>query len=212
MAIFVAFHVGAVLLLASPAPEGGMSRSAWSTPTVQDEFDGWRGRLAALGWELSREEFEEGLWGFAQTFTAARDAVLTPFEPYGHYCGVTQSWRLFVAPHTHPAELHLDLEEGGSWRPLYRPRSVEFDWYSGQLEQFRTRSIVFRYSWSMFRKSWRALVGWLGERAHEDFPEATRIRGRWWRFTTPSAAETLAGHVVEGTYEGDVTVRIGARR
>ena len=193
----VALHVLAVLLMAFPAPGGGMNRSNWKDPTVTAELTVWKDRMAGLGigedWTYA--EFEDELWGFAKGFTQARASILKPFKPYYQWCGTRQSWRMFVAPHMHPARLIIRVREGGSpdWRIVYRQLDPEANWREDQFESDRFRSVLFRYPWKAYRRSWTQLSEWIRDRAAEDFPQATHVDMAWHKARTPTPAEVTAG-------------------
>ncbi len=191
--LLVALHVLAVTLAALPSPEGGMNRGAWTDPTVQAEFAAWRGRLAALGIELSAEELEDRLWTLAQGWMAARKASLAPFAPYYRHMGTAQPWRMFVAPHTHPSRLHIELLEGEEWRTLYIARDPRHRWKAELLDHDRMRSALFRYAWPGYRRSWEELGRWLADRAAEEFPAGARLRLFFTRARTPSPEEARRG-------------------
>jgi hypothetical protein len=199
--LLVALHVIAVLLMAFPAPGGGMNRSAWKDPTVKAELSIWQERLAGLGigegWTY--DEFEQELWDFARAFTGARASVLAPFEPYHRWCGTRQSWRMFVAPHMHPARLVIRVraaDTGGGtegWTVVYRQLDGDANWQEKSFESDRFRSVLFRYPWKAYRRSWAQLSLWIRDRAAEDFPSATHVDMAWHKARTPTPAERQAG-------------------
>ena len=201
-AFLVALHLVAITLMALPAPGGGMQRSAWADPTVQAEFDVWYARLAGVGAPVGdRAEFEDRLFEFAQSFMKARGQVLEPFVPYYRYFGTYQSWRMFVAPHTHPARMHVEIRVDGEWQPVYVERSAEHQWLGWQLDQDRFRSAVFRYSWRPYRKVYRQFVDWLAVQALRDFPEATDLRVRFYKAKSPSPEQVKRGDIPKGRFE-----------
>ncbi len=199
-AAFVVSHCLALLLMAIPAPGGGMSKSAWADPTVQGEFEVWTERLNAWGADLTVAELEAELWDFATAYMAKRKAVLDPLQPYYRYTGTTQSWRMFVAPHRYPARLHVELKEEGDWRDLYIARSAEADWRSRQLDHDRMRAAIFRFSWKPYLRYYESFTRWVAARAAEDFPEAEQVRLRFWKYKTASPEMVRAGEVPEGKW------------
>jgi hypothetical protein len=199
-AAFVLFHLVAVTLMAVPAPAGGMKRGAWKDPTVQAEFAAWTDRFNALGAGLTVEEFEQQLWDFAVVFMEGRTRVLSPFQPYYHWAGTWQTWRMFIAPHRYPARLNIDLLFEDGWRTVYVARSDEHTWLRQELDQERMRSAMFRYGWSSYRNTWREFVDWTALRALEDYPEATRLRARMYKQRTPTPEEARAGTEIEGKW------------
>ena len=199
-AVFVAFHLVAITLMALPSPQGGMRKSAWKDPTVQSEIQAWADRLGRFGLDMEAGDLEDRLWQFASRYEALRGVVLAPFRPYYTYLGCAQSWKMFVAPHRFPARLVIDLKEDGEWREVYRARDDDHQWLAPVLDHDRMRSAVFRFGWRAYRRSYRQFADWVATQARHDFPEATHIRLRFHRRPTPSAAAMRAGDVPEGRY------------
>jgi len=199
-AAFVLFHLVALFLMAVPAPGGGMSKSAWSDPTVQGEFEAWTERLNQAGLDITQQQLEDQLWVLAKGYMERRNAVLDPIRPYYKYTGSTQSWRMFVAPHRFPARLHIELQEAGEWRPVYVARSSEHDWRGQQLDHDRMRAAIFRFSWRPYRKYYESFVEWVAREAAGDFPEATAIRTRFFKYKTRSPEQIEAGGELEGKW------------
>jgi len=210
--LLVGLHVLAVVLVALPAPEGGMNRASWADPTVQAEFQAWADRLGALGLDLGPEEIEQQAWTLAQAWTKGRNVVLKPIRPYTRYLGTNQPWRMFVAPHTHPSRLHIELREAEGWRTIYIARDPTLDWRADQLGHDRARSALFRYAWPGYSRSWKQLSRWLAERAAEDFPQATHLRLRFARQQSPSPEEVRAGFEHPRTWGQTRTYELGPIR
>lgn len=204
-AALVGAHVLAVLAMATPSPSAGLRRSAWKDPTVQAEFAAWNDRFHALGLDWSEEEMEDRLWDFAVGWDKARGAILTPIAPYGRYLGASQAWRMFVAPHRYPTRLHIELERDGAWESLYIERSAAHAWRREVFDNDRMRSAIFRFGWSQYKKSWVAFADWVAQRAAEDFPDATRVRVRMYKYKTLSPVDAAAGEEPEGRFQQDET-------
>ncbi|MEC8422136.1 MAG: hypothetical protein VX000_00090 [Myxococcota bacterium] len=202
-AMFVVLHLLAVGLAAIPAPVGGMSRRAWKQPTVQGEIQAWADRLG-----VDADALESGLWDVAVQFMGARKKVLRPFRPYYFRLGTQQSWRMFVAPHRHPSRLHIDVWEGADWRNIYIQTTPGDDWMEEVLEGDRFRSALFRYAWPQYERPYRHLARWLAKRAADDFPDATRLRTRWYRKTTPTPRQMRRGTGPEGRFHSAFVVEI----
>lgn len=198
--VLVGVHILAVTLMALPAPGGAMSRSAWKEPTVQAEFAAWRARLASWGWETTPTEFEDGLWEVSVNLMRGREVVLAPFDPYYRYCGTWQSWRMFVAPHTHPSRLYVDVLREDDWEPVYVGRSAEHDWMATFFDHDRVRSATFRYAWRKYAGTYTPFTKWIAKRAAEDFPAAEKVRVRYQKGPTPSPEQTLSGELPETTF------------
>lgn len=200
-AALIALHLLAITLQALPSPGGGMKRSSWSEPTVQGEFEAWTRRLNRLGWQGDQAQLEQGLWEFATGFMEVRGKALKPFMPYYRYAGTFQSWRMFVAPHRHPARMQIDVYQEGQWVPVYLARDPHHPWLARQLDHDRMRAQVFRLSWPSYKSTYSRFVDWIARRAATDFPEATRVRVRFWRYRTPSPQEVRRRAPVPGRWE-----------
>lgn len=199
-AVLIALHLFAVAAMAFPSASGGMSRAAWKDPTVQDEFAAWNGRLQALGWTGTTEALQDTAWEVVSAYEHGRSALLAPFQPYYVYCGTAQSWRMFVAPHRYPGRLHIDVQETGLWKPIYEARSAELTWRAKQLDHDRFRSAIFRYAWPNYARSYREFGAWVARQVRQDFPAATRVRTRFYRYRTPSPTEVLEQREPPGTF------------
>lgn len=211
-AVLVALHVLAVILLATPSPAVGLRRSLWKDPTVQQEFQAWHERLAKLGATWTESEMEDDLWNFAVGWERYRSALLTPFSPYGRYLGVSQSWRMFVAPHRYPTRLAVDLEEDGAWRTIFQERSEQWTWRRPLFDHDRMRSVIFRLGWPQYKKSWEAYSRWIARMAAADFPEATRVRTRMFKYRTLSPQEARSGKEPEGEDQQQIEIALAPLR
>ncbi|MEM7158202.1 MAG: hypothetical protein AAF799_35500 [Myxococcota bacterium] len=201
-ALLVALHIVAVLLLAIPDAGGvALERASWKNPTVQAELSAWAERLSTLGYHTDTATLEGDVYAVAKSWTGTLKALRVPVRPYSDYLGVRQTWRMFVAPHRHPATLHVDIEEDGQWRPIHVARSDEYDWRRGQLDHPRMRSMLFRYGWKRYDRYYRGLTRWLATQAAGDFPQATRVRIRMYGFRTPTPEEVRADAIPEGKFK-----------
>ena len=198
--------------MSTPSPGSGLKRAAWSDPTVKAEFAAWTDRLNGLGWPIDQSTLEDRAWDFAVGYDRARDKLLTPFDPYLKYTGARQSWRMFVAPHRYPTRLWVELEEDGAWRPIYVERSSEHTWMGYQLDHDRFRSAIFRYGWPQFRSSYKQFAEWLASRAARDFPEATQLRTRMYKYRTASPDEVREDRMPEGRFQMEVVVPLAPLR
>jgi len=196
-AVLVVLHVSVLTFQALPSVGGGLSRQAWRTPTVQGEFRAWSARLQRLGFDVSLSELEDQMWDFAVAYEQGRRTVLRPFRPDLEYSGTYQSWRMLVAPHRFPGRLHIDVDRGEGWQPLYVARSDEHGWRRGWLDHDRFRAAIFRYAWKHYRRSRTQFTEWIADRVAEDFPDAERVRVSFMRFRTPSPEEVRSGAPVE---------------
>ena len=186
--------------MAIPSPSGGMQRSAWKDPTVQDEIHAWSSRLTWLGFSADPVEFEDQLWDFATAYMDARNKIIRPAFAYARWCGTWQPWQMFVAPHRYPSRLHVDVLIDETWQPIYIARSSNHDWQRPLLDHERVRSMLFRYAWRHHRRNHRKFCKWLAVSAAEDFPDATQIRMRWHQTQTPTPEEVRSGSISEGSF------------
>lgn len=202
-AAFVAFHLFAIVLSAIPAPAGGMNRKNWKDPTVQGEFRAWGARLG-----VDAATLEETLFGFASGWMRARDLWLAPVRPYLDVTGTDQPWRMFVAPHRHPARFRVEVQDepGSEWEPLFEERSPDARWRRDFFEEERTRSILFRYSWPEYSYESRQLCSWLAGEVFEERPAAQKVRCRYWKAASPSPAEAAALVQIPGSFVATKTV------
>lgn len=210
-AALIALHVIAITLLALPAPDGGMDRETWKNPTVQEEFKNWTQTLNACGLDITQQELEDRLWAASQTYMDARSDVLQPFLPYYNYCGTFQAWRMFVGPHRYPAVLHIDVSEGGVWRPVYIERDAHHRWLGRQLDSYRFRATLFRLGWPAYEGEFDHFARWVGRQAARDFPDADRVRVRLYRSRTRSPQEVRAGAPTEGEFGHTVELPLRAQ-
>lgn len=201
-AALIAVHLFAVTVLALPSAGSGLNRAAWKNPTVEGELAAWTQRLNGLGVPITQAELTELAWDVASGWSSVQGAATAPFQPYYRHAGTHQSWRMFVAPHRHPALLHVDLDRGEGWEPLYVARSNAHTWRRRQLDQDRFRSAIFRYGWKHVQRrgSYDGFVNWLARQAAVDFPEAAQLRTRFFVYQTLSPADTRAGARPEGTF------------
>ena len=198
----IILHLLAVILKALPAPEGAMSKKDWRHPTVQAEFRHWSQNLQMIGIQTTPMELEEELWTLATTVTKFRNATLKPFRPYYRYVGSDQNWRLFVAPHMFPSKLEIDVLIENTWVPVYRVHSSNpsEQWMATLLENGRFRPSIFRYSWARYKKHFNRFAVHMSQQAINDFPTATQIRFRSWRYPLPSHVEILDNQEIMGSH------------
>lgn len=203
-AAFVAFHLIAIVLAAIPAPAGGMNRRNWKDPTVQQEFRAWGDRLG-----VDPATLEEAIFGFAKGYMRVRDVWLMPVEPYLDATGTDQPWRMFVAPHKHPARYRVEVLEAGSteWELLFEERSKEARWRAGFFEQERTRSVLFRYAWSEYGPEARDFCEWIGAQVFEEREDVVSVRCRYWKAPSPSPEEAASGAELPGQWVATKVVK-----
>ena len=212
-ALLIAIHIVAVVVLAIPDAGGvALSRKSWKNPTVQAELKAWAQRLSALGLQTDAATLEQDVFEIARSWTEGLAWLRAPVRPYAEYLGVRQTWRMFVAPHRHPAKFQVDVEQDGQWRPVQVARSDQYGWRSHQLDHVRVRSLLFRYGWKRYRRFYRAFAEWIADRAAEDFPAAQRVRVRMVGFRTPTPQEVQSDAIPEGEFRQTIVLPLEERR
>jgi hypothetical protein len=211
-AAFVVFHVTAITLAALPSPAGGMSRTAWKDPTVQTEFSAWNQRLNAwFGLAWAPQEFEQHAWDLAVAVIDVRKTLLAPFDPYYDAVGTGQAWRMFVAPQTHPARLHIEIERGGQFETIYLEGRDE-RWGTRWLHHDRLRASRFRYAWPQYKSNWKQFGQWIARKIAHDYPDATTARVSWRRYRSLSPEQVLAGEKAQEKIEGKLQFELAELR
>lgn len=213
VAAYVLFHAGSILIGSIPAPFDAMNRTAWKDPTIQDEFAAWARRASRSGLAIEPAKLEELAWDLLRVWMRCMDAAMTPFRSYQQYTGTVQAWSMFVAPHRHPGRLYVEIREPiGQWRPVYVARSNEWTWRKAQLDHIRFRSAIFRYAWPQFSAAYHRFAGWLAAQAARDFPQASHVRVRFYKYQTPSPQELRAGREQPGQFTREVILALDAYR
>jgi hypothetical protein len=202
-AAFVGFHLFAIVLSAIPAPAGGMNRRNWKDPTVQGEFRAWGNRLG-----VDPATLEETLFGFASGWMQARDLWLAPVTPYLDVTGTDQPWRMFVAPHRHPARFRVEVQSApaADWELLFEERSDDAHWRRDFFDAERTRSVLFRYAWPEYSREGRQLCSWIAGEVFAERAEVQKVRCRYWKAPSPSPEEAASGAEIAGTFMATKTV------
>lgn len=193
---FVAFHLVAITLMALPAPVGADRKSTWSNPTVRSELIRAHELSKVIGVEMSYPEFEASLFDLVVGSVELRRSLLRPFVPYYTLAGTSQSWRMFIAPHTHPARLQIHGLIDGVWVPLFERGGGE-DWLARLLNGERTRSVLFRYSWAPYRGLYNQFSKAIQDRVMRQMPEVQAVRVRYLQYETPSAEQVVQAEAVK---------------
>ena len=190
-AIFVLFHLAAIGSLCIPAPVGGLTKTSYDNRSVQKTFAEYAAMLRGLGVDIDREGLQDRAWAGGRWLLDVRAAAVEPFRPYHRVTGTQQGWRMFGYVNRIPAriEVHLQVEPGGAWRPLYVARSNEHVWRRRQLDQERFRALLNAASHHRSKKRYLRAVSWFAARAAEDFPSAHAIRVQMVELPVPPAAE-----------------------
>lgn len=212
VAIYGLYHAASIVIGSIPAPFDAKSRTAWSDPTVQDEFALWADRLRRIGLEVSPEKLEETAWQALGIWMRGVEAIGTPFRAYQAYTATYQSWSMFVAPHRYPARLQVSIYADGQWRDVYVARSPCATWRRAALDHIRMRSAIFRYAWPHYRGRYQQFCDWLARQAARDFSSAERVRVRYLKRATPPPAEFRAGRIPADEMVGETVLDLDAYR
>jgi hypothetical protein len=199
-AAFVLFHVAAVVLLSLPSPGLFTYGMGWDTPNIQDELRRWSESLSHVGIDTTPADMEARARRGAARYEGAHRVITAPFTGYAQVTGARQGWIMFAVPQKHPVELHVDVYEGGAWRPVYRPHS-EHDFWGPQLRNHRLRKQQGSFGRTFDRGTYDGLVRVLARDAARAFPDATVVRVQLFRYSTLSPSALRAGEVPDGHYE-----------
>lgn len=180
-ALFVLFHLLAILLLSVPAPVGGMNEAAFKHPATQESFQSYAQALQGVGLDIHSEELEAASWSLGTRYMKARETAVAPFVPYLEAVGARQGWRMFHSVNRAPAWLVVEIHAGptlssGEWQRVYESRSNTATWRRRQLDQERSRALMNSWSWLSSKKSYLQFGAWLAQGAAEDFPQAMWMR------------------------------------
>lgn len=200
IAVLVLLHVVSVAVSSLPSVRGGLSPALMKEPAVQLELRQWIKGLAAIGVELTTDELQAAVTRVGHAYSDVRDVLVWPFRPYHRYLGTGQTWNLFTSAHRLPSRLEIDVEVAGAFSPLYRARSAELTWNRSQLDDVRLRKAIYLMSWHRGVHVYRTFTEWVAREVAKDFPDATRVRVRYWRYQTPSPEEVRGGAALEGRY------------
>jgi len=168
--------------------------------------------LNRWNFDLTPEDTEELAWNILSRYLKIRNAAIAPFEPYRRFCGVDQGWRMFTGPHMNPTRLRIDLQENDQWREIYAERSRDADWRGWQLDHEHIRTAITDMISNEHHAEWRQFAEWLAERAARDFPQATALRLRVERITTPSPEQVLQNKRPPSSYDEPTVVTFSRER
>ena len=193
-ALFVLFHVGAVLVLSLPAHPGISSRASWKSQNAQADFAAWAATLQGLGLEVDAAGLEATLWDLSRGYLTVRNTAATPFAPYARATGATQGWQMMTSPQRRPVRLRVEVRpDGGPWRAVYETRSDTLDWNRAALDYHRLRKVVGRFARTTSTATYDQLARWLATQAAVAFPDATTARVSQLRSRVLPAEEVRTG-------------------
>jgi len=192
VAVAVGLHLFATGMQALPSAGVGIDRRQWRNPTVQAELRAWREGLASVGVQITPEAFEDELYALARGVEDVRRVVLAPFDPYLRHTGSWQSWKMFVAPHRHPARLvvRTGTDEDPVWwyrrGELARPPLTALD-------HDRLRGVMFRLAWPAYHRHAHRLAEAIARRVRAEDPSVQRVVVGFERRPTPRPEAVRAG-------------------
>jgi len=200
-AILVIGHICAVIVYALPSPARIGERAYWKRDTTQEELRQWAGSLDRVGIDTSAQGLEEFLWNLSQGYVSLRRHLIRPFTPYSKYSSVAQGWRMFTNPQRRPARLHLSLVfEDGREEDLFIPHSDQANWRRRQFDHNRFRKQLGRLARDTPNRDFDFIASWAAKRAAGDFPLATKLRVRLYRWRSLDASDVRAGVEPDGNY------------
>ena len=200
-ALFIAYHVAAVVILSLPPPGAMTSPALWRSANLRADIAGYAAALQRAGVDVTATELGDRLLRAAHGVAAVTDALSRPFRGYAEVVGARQGWAMFASPQRHPAELHVELQEGESWRLIYRPHDDAAAWRSATMRHNRMRKFAGRFARGFIPKNYDELARWLAQEAAADHPQATAVRVRLYRYTSLPPAEVREGQRPKGRYE-----------
>ncbi|MCA9707358.1 MAG: hypothetical protein KDK70_16005 [Myxococcales bacterium] len=200
-AVLVGLHVASLVVLSLPTEGAVHARHRWQTANARSDLRQWAERLSRWGWTTDEHQLERTLWDAGTAYLRIQEPLAAPFEWYARVSGSRQAWHMFASPQRHPAELHVDVEQDGRWRPIYRPHSDEHAWNRSQFEHNRFRKFLGRFARGFIPRDYDQTARWVATQAAREHPQAARIRVQLYRYDTLPPARVRAGEVSEGRYE-----------
>jgi hypothetical protein len=192
-------------------PDSGRwgDRKVWRAPHNREQFKRWSQLLGKAGVRVSARDLEATAWRWARRTVAVWAPVQRPLRPFAAQLGFAQGWSMFSNPQTHPARLHIDLDRGMGFEPLYVSRSATLDWRSQQFDHNRMRKFIGRIARTGDETLYNDFARWVAVQARQDFPDAVRLRVRRYRWQTELVQATPAtSYDALGSFEGERIVEL----
>jgi hypothetical protein len=200
-----------VVVLLLPGSARMNKPEVWKTPLNQAQFESWARALDGVGVSVSPERLEEFLWDAAQRYDAVRRPLLNAVYPVSRQLGVAQNWNMFSNPQTHPGRLHIEIDDGKGFEPVYVSRSKIHRWRGRQLDHNRMRKVMGRIARSGEARTRQRFVEWMTGALRRDFPAADRARLRLFRWRTPAPEEPTEPFDASGRFITLATVELRHR-
>lgn len=171
-----ALLIGLVLLVNgfSNLPATAVKEKDLKNPIARQELQSWSELLGHVGVERTPAQLREDAVRYGNGLAELKKRGMKPFRPAFRLTGTGQGWGLFTYPNTFPHTLHVDIDEGGSWRTVYAALDPEADWMEGRFRFRRVRGVYDDNAWKA-RRSYENFVDWVAREAFEDFPEANQV-------------------------------------
>ncbi|HGG56809.1 MAG TPA: hypothetical protein ENK31_03315 [Nannocystis exedens] len=199
-AIFIAYHLLAVVVLSLPSAGAITSPRMWRSANFKADIAGYAAAIRGLGIDMTAEQFGARLHAAAVSFAGFRSAIATPFIPYARIFGVRQGWAMFASPQRNPAWLNVEIKEQGHWRTIYRPHDDDATWMRETMEHNRMRKFAGRFARTFVAKNYDELSRWLASQAIVSYPTATAVRVRLYQTRSLPASEIRTGKRPRGRY------------
>ena len=200
-ALLILFHVGMVVVMSLPTPDALLGGMGWESANVQAELARWVEGLQGVGVSTTPEALGQDVREAAESYREVHAGLAAPFSAYSRGSGARQGWVMFAKPQRHPAELHIDLSDGTTWRPIYRPHSSAHDFWGERFRHHRMRKQLGRFARTFDVDTYDRLAEFLAREVARAHPDGRVVRVQLYRYATLRPDEVRAGAVPMGEYE-----------
>jgi hypothetical protein len=108
---------------------------------------------------------------------------------------------MFVAPHLYPTRFEIAVKRGSAdWETVFEERSETATWNAARFGTERLRASIFRWGWGAYAQAYHTACEALAHELFDEDPSAVKVRCRFWKARSPSAAEVRAGVQPVGKY------------
>jgi hypothetical protein len=187
-ALFIVFHVGAVLLGSIPMPKG-LRREEMDSASMAPSLAPWEALAQRLGLADDQRGARDLLFRLAEGGIATRKAIIDPFQPYYRLSRARQGWTMFGFVNHRPCRLEIEVDRGAGWEKLYVARSSEHDWEQALFDQERMRALVNPWSHGQNRKQFATFAAWVARRVGAQQADVQRVAVSMVRLRNPPPAE-----------------------
>lgn len=209
-ALLILFHVAMVVVMSLPMPEAMLSGMGWESANVRAELGRWVEGLERVGVHTTPEALGGAVRQRAERYRRVHTVLTAPFAAYSQRSGAVQGWVMFAKPQRHPAELHIDVSDGTTWRPVYRPHSSAHDFWGERLRHHRMRKQLGRFARTFDVSTYDRLAEFLARQVALAQPEERLVRVRLYRYETLRPEAVRAGETPTGEYEHERLYRVVA--